>query len=447
MGVPNLAPSVSLHDRAGSATWRIAFRVRLRHRAHSFTLIGLGLVSAGCRKVLRKLCAPMAERARSGPIAFQLNLDDLGNAANHQSISKVKHVGLWDWLFGGFSEGSKSASGVRGVKPEVACESADLAVAVAEREDGPADLTEQEEAPWWAPRGATLTDLPEPPRPEMTTEARALENLLVSHFDGHDLTLPPLLHVAETLMPKLADPNCDLAVVANGLSEDQVIAAAVLRMANSPLYRGLNKISALRAAVTRLGTRALRMLLMHESLRAATFFQKRGDNELARSVWRRALASAVVMRELAAMTKTDPDEAFLTGLLHNIGNVIVLRIALGSQPGSRYRIDADTFEYLCHESHQEFGELVAKTWRLPAGLTAIIADHHTYPRVDDALRITRLQVRITDMINALLGYAPYAPINLLESNAVRDLDLCARGNFRTFLERLPEDVAETVRAL
>ena len=73
----------------------------------------------------------------------------------------------------------------------------------------------------------------------MSTEARALENALVSHFDGHDLTIPSLPRVPEGVLRELRSSDCDYGKVAGLIAEDQVIAAAVIRMANSPIYGGV----------------------------------------------------------------------------------------------------------------------------------------------------------------------------------------------------------------
>ncbi len=358
-------------------------------------------------------------------------------------------MGFWDWIVGKRAPDNVGED----AREDDGCTSAVFgksATAVLESPSAGAHDDRQEaelEEKWWAPEGATLTEQLEVQRPELSNEAQALEKLLISHFDGHDLTLPPLLHTAETLLPRLRHADCDLATVSNGLSEDQVIAASVLRMANSPLYRGLSKIAGIRPAVNRLGTRALRTLLMHESLRAATFFRKRDQQEMARIVWRRSLASACIMRSLADFTDLDKEDAFLIGLLHDVGNVVVLRILFGTQGAPCHTLDDDTFEYLCYECHQEFGELIADAWHLPPNLKAVICDHHTYPGDDDPLRTTRLTVQLTDMIKAMLGYAPEASYDLLESRVVRDLGLRDRDDFVAFLRRLPEEVDETVAAL
>jgi HD-like signal output (HDOD) protein len=357
-------------------------------------------------------------------------------------------MGLWNWLVEKLTDVEPPPPARRGGQTTGAGTCEGQAVAVLEEKPRPAAGGDPgNDGPWWAPTGDTLTEPVEAVRPELSTEGRAMENLLISHFDGHDLRLPPLLHVAEAVLPKLGDPGCDLGTVGRLLSEDQVVAAAVLRMANSPLYRGLNKITALRPAITRLGVRALRTLLMHESLRAAMFTRRGAGHAYARDIWRRALASACIMHGLSDFVDIDKEDASLIGLLHDIGNVMVLRIVLGDRLAPRYEIDTATFDYLCHECHQEFGELIADAWSLPAELKAIIADHHQPPSPDDPLRTPRLLVELTDMINALLGYTQYQPYDLRRSRAAVALGLPDNDRFVNFLTTLPDQVCEMVDML
>ncbi len=359
-------------------------------------------------------------------------------------LNGCRSMGIWHWIVGNWltdngTVASRAASNHRREKKSTA--------GVVTLADTPTPTSSQLADRWWMIEGAALTEPVEIERPELTTEARTLENLLVSQFDGHNLSLPPLAHAAETLLPKLASPKCDLRSIARELGEDQVIAAAVLRMANSVLFRGLDRISALPPAVSRLGTSALRMLLMNETLRTATFFQKGGNNDWAKSIWRRSLASGFIMRGLAQFTNVDQEDAFLVGLLHDIGNVVVLRVVCEAQSIYEYDITTEEFEYLCHECHQEFGELIAQSWSLPAHLKSIITNHHTIAAVDDPLRAQRDMIELTGLLNSIMGFAPYADYNLIESRSARALQLTERDDFIAFLEQLPEEVDDVVNVL
>ena len=301
-------------------------------------------------------------------------------------------------------------------------------------------------SPWWQPFGDTVREYQPTTRPDLATEARAIESVLISHFDGHDLNLPPLLNVAERVLIRLRDSKCSMGDVGRAVSEDQVIAAAVMRMANSPLYRGLTRVTSVPNAVSRLGISALRTLMMRESMRSAMFGKQRDALGFAERVWRQSLASATVMQELSRFTNLAPDDAALYGLLHDIGNVVVLRIVLDQVKSTGVRLEFEEFEYLCSECHQEFGELIAAAWKLPPDLASLVGNHHTHPESDDPLRVERLMLATTDMICSLLGHTTFAPYALLEARPVVELRLGDKSGFVKMLEELPQTVDEAIGA-
>lgn len=359
-------------------------------------------------------------------------------------------MGLWEWITDRLSKDQSqtahSPGGGKESSPGWGDTEAAVATAEATKELGAKRPDEHEDA-WWAPEGGGLVDVPRTERPGLTPEGLALENVLVSHFDGHDLKMPSLLHVAERVLAQLRRRDCDLSAVAREIAQDQVVTAAVLRMANSPLYRGLHKITGLQPALARLGTKAIRTLMLHESIREAMFHGKGELRHFAEILWARSLASAHLMRGLSTFTGLDEEDASLIGLLHDIGGVIVLRIVQTHLVAVQDLIDEATFEYLCAECHQEFGELVADAWKLPASLTKLISDHHSYPAANDPLRMARLQLVLNDMILACLGYMPHVPYALLDSRVVQDLGLADRRGFVAFLAELPGQLEETIEAL
>jgi len=349
---------------------------------------------------------------------------------------------IWNWIVEALTGQDGESSG----GPSTAGGSA---VATLERPDGTtgSDESNPNSAPvdrWWTPPDVTQVEPISIERPDLPPEARVLENLLVSHFDGHDLTLPLMPRVAERVLAHLRDPKSNMARIAKVIAEDQVMAADMLRMANSPLYRGLYKINNLQGAVTRLGGNAVRTFTLHQSLRAAMFQKKGVDVDLAEGIWCRSLASGCTMRGLAHFTGMDEEEASLIGLLHDIGNVIVLRVAHEQSAIAHHWIDSDTFEYLCLECHQEFGELIADAWKLPDTLKELISSHHVEPDREDPLRVHRLMLMLTDMINQMLEYDTPADYDLLKTRPVKELGLASRPGFEEFLAELPEQIAETV---
>jgi len=354
-------------------------------------------------------------------------------------------VGFWNWflaaLLGDPAEHTPKRSHQRGTYQSGG-------VAVLERDQPTASrLDPDDPEPWWAPEGATLLERGPKERPDMSSEVRVIENLLASHFDGHDLTLPSIPRIAERVLSRLGSINCDFAEVATDIAEDQVLAAETLRMANSPFYRGQEKFAALLPAVTRLGIRPLRALMMQHSIRSATTGHRNIDQDLAERVWRRSLTSAIVMLGLSPFTKVNEEDAFMIGLLHDIGNVVVLRIVSGQELMTKELIDLEAFEYLCYECQQEFGELIATEWKLPPKLRSLITNHHDHPADDDPLRAERLQLILTDMILEMIDPAPLVEYDLLNSRVVKELGLCGRSDFVHFLHALPKEIDEAMSAL
>ena len=354
-------------------------------------------------------------------------------------------MSLWDWLFGKISSPRDDAS--LSSMTDSSANAGRSAVATlpspGERATAADSAAEQ---PWWLPEPDAWLEPQSIPRPDLSPEARALENILISHFDGHDLQVPPLMQVAENVLRKLSKADCNFNEIARELSEDPVIAGSVLRLANSPLYRGTNKISSVQQGVTRLGQKAVRTLMLHESMRSA-MFGKKGRDGLAEALWKRSLASAVVMRELARICGNDEDDAYLLGLLHDIGAVLVLRILRGELRFGKFQIEEEEFDYLCQEAHQEFGELMAAEWKLPQSVATIISDHHRHPAPDDENRIGRLQILLSDMIVSMIGLGITENYDLCASAAARDLGIAERQDFRAMLDAIPERVADVLGAL
>lgn len=350
-------------------------------------------------------------------------------------------MGLWDiiwgWLTDTPSQSAGHAPSQRGVG---------TATMTADASDQN-DEDQGEQLAWWQPEDADYTEIVDPPRPSLSTEALALENALVQQLDGHDLTLPPLPRVAEKVLKDLRSSKSSLNQVAKHVAEDQVIAGAVLRMANSPLYRGRDKIIALSPAVVRLGSNAIRTLMMHQSFRSVSAGFKGRVANYAAAVWLNSQAAAFVMRRLAPLKGLDVEDAFLIGLLHDIGNVMVLRQAAQNSRVADFQVNQEEFDYLCHECHQEFGELIADSWGLPDHLKTIISTHHTDPEPDNPLRTEFLLLQVCDMICSLLGYAVPYPYDLLNSKPVQELDLADNQDFIDLLEVLPGEVDDLLDAL
>jgi HD-like signal output (HDOD) protein len=298
---------------------------------------------------------------------------------------------------------------------------------------------------WWNPPDPAFTSAQPPERPPMSNVALALERVLSSQLATHDFNFPPLPGNIQRVLAAIEDPGWDASDMADLIAEDPIRAATVLRTANSAMYGGYERITQLPAAMSRIGTIALRTIMLRESFRTTTFNIKGRDAELARAIWQRALAASHIMRALAKLTGINPEEASIIGLLCDIGAVAVLREAAEQATILHQHVESAAFEYLCHMHHENFGRHIAVAWRLPEQLQELIADHHREPKTADPLHVQRHMLQLTDMLLALLEFTPAVQYRLLESPSAAALNLANSAAFSKFLTQLPTDLQSAVR--
>jgi len=132
--------------------------------------------------------------------------------------------------------------------------------------------------------------------------------------------LPTLPDIPARALDLLGDPDVSLTEVGDVIALDPVLTTRCLRLVNSPTFAGRVTVGSISAAVTRLGAREVHSLLVTAAMLEAL----RTDSPRLdlREIWRHAIASGVIARRLARdLQEPEPDRAYLSGLLHSLGEV------------------------------------------------------------------------------------------------------------------------------
>ncbi|MFN0135329.1 MAG: HDOD domain-containing protein [Phycisphaerae bacterium] len=302
--------------------------------------------------------------------------------------------------------------------------------------DGSAKPSADDREAWFVPRGEPVSYAPRALDREPIDSA--LHTAIVAVVREPDLELPRLPQVAQQTLALLARPDFSVRQLAGLIEQDPMLAAAVLRMANSALYRGVSEITRLEPAFARIGQRSLRGIVLSENVKAlAIRVTSGGERSLGHELWQRSIASATIAARFADRVKMSEDEAFLTGLLHDIGMLAVLRIVHDYQKAHGRRVSRTLFDVLCEEWHEHLGLRLADAWNLPTPLTELIAGHHKAPAPDDPLRGQRYLLQFTDMVTAMLEYAPYVPYDFFNMPCVAAMGLRDDAATRAMLMELP----------
>ncbi|MGJ7609896.1 MULTISPECIES: HDOD domain-containing protein [unclassified Variovorax] len=136
-----------------------------------------------------------------------------------------------------------------------------------------------------------------------------------------DASLPTVPKVVSDLMEMLRDDDVSFADVAHRIELDQVLAAKVLQMVNSPFFGLRRKISSIQGAILMLGISTVRSFVVSSGVSGA--FRTVEGVDLP-DFWAHSLRVASVSRYLASKTsRVDPNLAFTAGSMHAIGHLIM----------------------------------------------------------------------------------------------------------------------------
>jgi len=162
--------------------------------------------------------------------------------------------------------------------------------------------------------------------------------------------------------------------LADVLHRDQAMTAHILRVVNSPLYRTRNPIDSLPQALNRLGFGMVREIAMVIACKQRVFRAREFGPEVYRA-FRHSLATALFAQEVARTIHVDTEEAFLAGLLHDVGRPVLLQAVADLHAESRL-VDTPAVMAVVAELHAQVGELLARKWNLPSRVCDAIAFHH-----------------------------------------------------------------------
>ncbi|HET7501764.1 MAG TPA: HDOD domain-containing protein [Kofleriaceae bacterium] len=223
---------------------------------------------------------------------------------------------------------------------------------------------------------------------------------LVERLQTTEIRVPPYPAVAGSLDRLSRDGRSTVADVAAIVATDAALAATVLRHASSASMKA-SAPTTLEAAIARLGLDELTRVVIATTIGAAAA----APGPLAmlrRDQWRRSLLASMFCKELASRRGVAPDQAFLAGLLHDFGAIVVVSCleSLGVAPLPV--LPEATWRRLVEGLHVELGMVVVARWQLPEPIAEVIASHHTPHTCSRVYRPLVQLIAIVDQIIDIL---------------------------------------------
>ncbi len=225
--------------------------------------------------------------------------------------------------------------------------------------------------------------------PEVPHVVTADESLQVAHLAvkqlSHIATLP---EVTLGIIELVEDPNSSAQDLNALIGRDPALSARVLKVVNSAFYGLPRQIGSINRAISLLGLNAVKNIAIAASL--AKLFRGGAlcDRFDAKELWAHSIAVATASKLLAKEArKSSGDEAFLAGLMHDIGVMVALqtdRAKLVKVFGDM-QFDADgnpLIDFRMVEravfgaDHGHFGEALCEQWKFPRSLALACGHHH-----------------------------------------------------------------------
>lgn len=132
--------------------------------------------------------------------------------------------------------------------------------------------------------------------------------------------LPTIARVVQQLIAALRDPDVETRKISEALSRDPVLTAKVLRLANSSFFGSQRGVTSIDAAVALIGIQGLTRLIV--ACGVLSSFKDIPGIDLP-TFWRDALVAATAAHKLAPRLEADPEAAYVCGLLHAAGHLIL----------------------------------------------------------------------------------------------------------------------------
>lgn len=228
---------------------------------------------------------------------------------------------------------------------------------------------------------------------------------VINHsIESDAVQLPVFNTAAARVQQEMARKEPSLQVLERVITSDQALSAQVLKIANSPFYRGLAEVGTVRSAVLRLGMKEIEQIVLLATSRQHFTSKDRAISLLMKKLWQHAVGCAygtvwLVKRHTYGV---DQSQAFFGGLFHDVGKLLILVIIEHvKQKNSALKITDGLLLEAMAKLHAREGHKLLRQWNMPDCFCVIARDHHAV-EIDDKNTLLLL-VRMANLVCHKLG--------------------------------------------
>lgn len=266
-------------------------------------------------------------------------------------------------------------------------------------------------------------------------ELTAARQALQQRIDDGQLDLPMLPQVVTEVLALVEDPESEMAQLASLIQTDQSLAGHVMRIANSAAFNAAVPIVSLQQGISRLGMQNIAEIALTATM-GSTVFRVKGYEALIKHMWQFSLATGLWAKEIARLRRQNVENAFLCGLLLQVGKPVVLQALTEIQASDSLALSAEQVAALVDQFQAVVSAMLVETWQLPP----LVSD--TIKGVDDPQKLTDPAAGTMDNV-ATVNAAYFMTGQLLASEPM-EVEALQSEQVLVDVNFYPEDVAQLI---
>ncbi len=215
---------------------------------------------------------------------------------------------------------------------------------------------------------------------------RALNEELPLQID-RTFEMPSIPLVLTKIIQVLDDDSASAQQLEDLILHDPSLSARILKLANSAFYSFRTEVKTLSHAIALLGMGLVKSLAIGVTIFESFTKGMKQEGHQINKLWMHSFATGLITQDIwsrRARTKKEVEFAFLCGLLHDLGKVVLFKKSPKDYGKLFAREKTATDPDFCTlesdffgADHPYVGAVLAKQWGFPADLVAIIRHHHT----------------------------------------------------------------------
>ncbi len=215
------------------------------------------------------------------------------------------------------------------------------------------------------------------------------------------LLLPSMPDIALRVRDAIDDQDRGIDDITKLVQADLPLAARLVQVANSPLYRGQGQITSCRSAITRLGLKQTRNLVYSFALKQLFRSSLPALRQRMIQLWQHTTSVAAISAVLAKLTPDfEADRGLLAGLSHDIG---VLPIMAYAERYPQLVNDGEVFDNIVARLRGQIGALVLRRWEFDDELINVALEAETWDRMGDPDKADYVDLVIMAQLHSYIG--------------------------------------------